>query len=80
MAMNWEAWNTIRNSAGSYAKLKIAQQCLRDVTRSFEDYDNTLQHDSRGAMNEVIALIDGYVKQCEARKAIEENKKGQPSA
>jgi hypothetical protein len=79
MAMNWEAWNTIRNSAGSYAKLKIAQQCLRDVTRSFEDYNNNLQTDSHSALCEVTAIIDDYVKQCENRKNIEENKKGQPS-
>jgi hemerythrin-like domain-containing protein len=79
MAMNWEAWNTLRNQAGTYAKMKIAQQCLRDVTRSFEDYNNSMQHDARNALNEVITLVEGYIKQCEARKLVEENKKGQKS-
>jgi hypothetical protein len=38
-----------------------------------------MQHDARGALNEVITLVEGYIKQCEARKLVEENKKGQQS-
>lgn len=79
MAMNWEAWNQIRQSAGTYAKMKIAQQCFRDISRSFEDYDNSMQHDARGVYNEIVTLVEGYIKQCEARKLIDENKKGTPS-
>lgn len=77
--INWKDWNNIRNSAGSYAKMRIAHQCLRDITRTFEDYNNDLESDAREAYNCMVALIDAYVAQCEARKAKEEKENGTAS-
>jgi hypothetical protein len=67
--VDWKAWNSMRANAGTYAKLSMAKQVLRDVTRSFEDYNNPMEADAREAFAKVNTIITEYVAQCEARKA-----------
>jgi hypothetical protein len=64
----WPTWNEVRNSATLYAKVCIAEQALRDVTRAFEDFGNDMEADAREVLNTVRGIKETYVEQCEARK------------
>lgn len=50
---DFKAFNNLVNSAGSGLKLHLALGLLKDVDYSFYKYDNTLQPELSGVINEL---------------------------
>lgn len=64
---NWAAWNSLRSSASTYGKISIAEQCLKDVVRMMEDYNNPAECEWRAVWNTLKTLKAEYIAAAEER-------------
>ena len=75
--VDWNDWNNFRNNAGCYQLLVAAEQSFKDIRNSLENFGNVLESDAVEILDSIKSLKAAYIAQCEARKKVEENKKGE---